>query len=105
MGTLFRNRVSIFPFSSLSSRSQRTHVVSAKNMTQKNYRSATRETSPFSPVTNKRFHIQAQNAFQLHEGTLQGDAEQVINHLGQHDSQHYQWGGLDIICELYLRKE
>lgn len=32
-------------------------------------------------------------------------AEQVTNHLGQHDSQHHPWGGLDIICELYLKKK
>lgn len=95
MGTLLRIRVSIFPFFSLSSRSQGSHTASAKDMTQKNYRSATRETSPFSPVMSKRFHIQVGNVFQLHEGTLQGYIEQVTNHAGQRDSQHYQWGGLD----------
>lgn len=103
METLFRIRVSIFPFFSLNSRSQRNHTASVKNMTQKNYRSATWETSTFSPVTNKRFHIQVGNAFQLHEGTPQGYTEQVTNHLGQQDNQHCEWGGMDVICEFYLR--
>lgn len=53
---------------------------------------------------NKRFHIQVGNAFQPQEGTVQGRVKKVTNHLGHHDSQHYQQQGLDIIRDLYLRR-
>lgn len=55
-------------------------------------------------MMNKRFRIQVGNAFQPQEGTVQRRVKKVTNHLGHHDSQHYQQQGLDIIRDLYLRR-